>query len=229
MEGGHMQKIGTITIGQAPRLDIIPELRALLGSGAAIVERGALDGLTPQEVAQLAPKEPHEEALVTRLADGTSVTVSDTRVIPRVQRCIHELEEEVSVILLLCTGSFPAFAAKVPMLVPEPLLFHFVRAVAHNKPSFKLGVLTPSEAQIPHQQRRWQHNVSTVMVASATPYKEQERVVEAGVALAKRGADAILLDCMGYTLEMKQQLRARVTCPVILSRAVLARFAAELA
>lgn len=225
-----MKKIGTITIGQSPRVDIIPELQALLGLEGEIIEKGALDGLTSEEVARLAPQSSRDEVLVTRLVDGTSVTIADREVFPRVQQRIQELEQEVSVILLLCTGSFPPLTAKVPLLVPEPLLFHFVRGIAYNKPGFKLGVLTPSPDQIGYQLRRWQNNVPAVVAREASPYEKIENVVETGVALAEQEqVDALLLDCMGYTQEMKRLIREQVSCPVILSRAVLARFAAELA
>lgn len=71
--------------------------------------------------------------------------------------------------------------------------------------------------------------MSDVIVQAASPYSEREEVVETGVALARQGVDTIILDCMGYTLEMKRHIRAAVACPVILSRSVLARFAAGLA
>ncbi|QBD80814.1 AroM family protein [Ktedonosporobacter rubrisoli] len=222
-----MQKIGTITIGQSPRVDIVPELKTWLRADCEIIEKGALDGLSHAEIARLAPHEPQQDVLVTRLADGSSVTITHEAVIPRVQQCIRELEKEVSTILLLCTGTFPAFTTQVPLLIPEHLLYNFVRGIIN--PAFKLGVLTPSPDQVPHQQQRWQKNVAHVSVAAATPYADIAHVIEAGVALGKQGVDAIVLDCMGYTLEMKQRIRERVDCPVILSRAVLARVAAELA
>jgi protein AroM len=224
-----MKKIGTITIGQSPRADIIPELQALLESDSLIIEKGALDGLTKEQIAQLSSGSIFDEVLVTRLADGTAVTISDKAVIPRIQQCIQELEqEEVSAVLLLSTGTFPTFTAQVPLLVPETLLNSFVRGVAYNS-IFKLGVLTPSSAQIPQQYRRWHHKASDVIVQAASPYSKLEQVVEAGIALARQGVDAVILDSIGYTSEMKQRIRAAVACPVILSRSVLARFAAELA
>ncbi|WP_019119350.1 AroM family protein [Brevibacillus massiliensis] len=78
-----MKRIGTVTIGQSPRVDIVPELLEMLGSDAEIVEKGALDGLSAEQVAAMAPTE-QTEVLVTRLADGSSVTISDEAVIPRV-------------------------------------------------------------------------------------------------------------------------------------------------
>jgi protein AroM len=221
-----MKKIGTITIGQSPRVDLVPELRTWLAADCEIVERGALDGLSHAEIAAFGPRIPGEDVLVTRLVDGSSVRITHEAVIPRVQRCIQELEEEVSTILLLCTGTFPVLTSRVPVLIPEILLSQFVEGIITQK--FVLGVLTPSPDQVSHQQRRWLQHVSSVRVAAANPYADIDAVIAAGVSLGQQGVDAIVLDCMGYTLEMKQRLRAHVNCPVILSRAVLARVADEL-
>lgn len=42
--------IGTLTIGQSPRSDILPELTVLFPPGTRFVHAGALDGLTPSEL-----------------------------------------------------------------------------------------------------------------------------------------------------------------------------------
>src|SRR5207249_542441 len=47
-------RIGMVTIGQAPRADVVPDMAALL-PGVEIVEAGALDGLDRTAIASLAP------------------------------------------------------------------------------------------------------------------------------------------------------------------------------
>ncbi len=65
-------KIGAITVGQAPRTDVTADILPLLGD-CQLLERGGLDGLSRQEIAAFAP-EPGDYVLVSRLADGSSVT-----------------------------------------------------------------------------------------------------------------------------------------------------------
>ena len=65
-------------MGQAPRSDVVPDMAAILGGDVEIVEAGALDGLTREQIAPLAP-EGDDEILVTRLADGSSVFVGKTQ------------------------------------------------------------------------------------------------------------------------------------------------------
>ena len=52
-----LKKIGMITIGQSPRIDIVPEMREVLGADVEILEAGALDGLTLEEVKKILPEE----------------------------------------------------------------------------------------------------------------------------------------------------------------------------
>src|SRR5687768_11830966 len=107
-----MTKVGFITVGQAPRSDVVPDMAAMLGSDVEILEAGALDGLTREQIAALAP-EGDDEILVTRLADGSSVFVGKTPIIPRVEARIAALEDRGAVLtVLLCTGAFPRLAAR---------------------------------------------------------------------------------------------------------------------
>src|SRR5207247_9721165 len=111
-------RIGMVTIGQAPRADVVPDTAALL-PGVEIVEAGALDGLDRTAIASLAP-EGDDEILVTRLADGSAVFVGKSRVLPRVKARIAALEDQgVAMTVLLCTGAFPRIAAHVPLTGPD--------------------------------------------------------------------------------------------------------------
>ena len=87
-----MTKVGLITVGQAPRSDVVPDMAAILGGDVEIVEAGALDGLSREQIAPLAP-EGDDEILVTRLADGSSVFVGKSKMIPRIEAKIAALED----------------------------------------------------------------------------------------------------------------------------------------
>ena len=45
-------KIGALTIGQSPRNDLIPEIEAFF-KGAEIIQLGALDGLSKEQIADV--------------------------------------------------------------------------------------------------------------------------------------------------------------------------------
>ena len=79
-----MTKVGLITVGQAPRSDVVPDMAAILGGDVEILEAGALDGLSREQIAPLAP-EGDDEIIVTRLADGSPVFVGKTKMIPTIE------------------------------------------------------------------------------------------------------------------------------------------------
>src|SRR5712664_1665743 len=143
-------RIGMVTIGQAPRGDVVPDMAALL-PGVEILEAGALDGLDRAAIARLAPAG-DDEILVTRLADASSVFVGKSHVLPRVKARIAALEDQgVALTVLLCTGAFPRMAARRPLLEPQQVLLGVLRGLSHPG---RLGVLTPSERHVPQAMAR---------------------------------------------------------------------------
>ena len=61
--------IGMATIGQTPRIDVVPAMERILGPEVKTIQAGALDGLTSHEISALAPA-PGEQPIITRLRDG---------------------------------------------------------------------------------------------------------------------------------------------------------------
>lgn len=221
-----MAKIGTVTIGQTPRSDLLPELIAILGRGVEIVERGALDGLTREEIAAIAPG-PGDYVLVTRLRDGSSVQIAEKHILPRMQECIRQLAEEgVDAVALLCTGQFPPFHSSKILLRPQPILYNLTTALAGG---LTLGVMVPSREQLPQSHARWKDVAAAVKCVAASPYVNAEEGVEqAAHNLEVAGVELVVMDCVGYTAAMKRKVGAITGAPVILARSVVARVLAEL-
>jgi len=218
-------KIGAITVGQSPRSDVVPEIAGLLGN-VELIQWGALDGLTTAEIAKLAPS-PGDYVLVTRLKDGTSVHIAKRYILERMQLQINEfIRQGADGILLLCTGEFPGFHCAKPVLYPQRLLQYFVMGTAADR---IVGVATPDASQVPQATRRWQeYGVKNVVVEPATPYGEPSEVLQAAAALKRRGAEIVVMDCIGYTSKMKEAITELTGLPVILPRTVAARTVAEI-
>ena len=218
-----MRLIGAITIGQSPRADLMPEIESWLGAGVRIVESGALDPFSKAEVdAIFRATEGH--VLVTRLRDGSEVKLHDTFVVPRLQECVRHIEDQVELILLLCTGTLPRLDSRKLILYLEQLLFSTVQSLGVQR----IGVLTPGPEQIGDQHERWSKIVSHVVVEAASPYGAVEQIDNAALNLNRHDIDLIVLDCIGYSQAMKSRVRARVDRPVLLARSVVARLASEL-
>lgn len=217
--------VAAVTIGQSPRPDVMEEIAPLLGPGVQIVEIGALDGLTAGEIAAMAP-DGDDHTMVTRLRDSSQVLVGRRHVLPRVQACIEQVQDQAALVMMLCTGTFPRFGTRRPVLYPEHLLFQMAGAVA---PGGHLGILTPSARQIADQERRWSAVAPAVTVRPFSPYAPGDDLDAACGAFASAGVDLVVLDCLGYTASLKRHVKQQVGCPVLLARTVLARAAAELA
>lgn len=216
------QKVGLITIGQSPRSDMTPEMQAILGSTTMFIEAGALDDLSKEEIARLAP-EKNEITYVSRLRNGKSVKLSKKKILPHLQTKIHEIEQSVSSSIIVCTGSFPTISHTKPLLLPDQILKGVVKAALGKG---IMGLIIPLEEQKRHLLEKW--GDTPLVVAASTPY-EEANIENTARKLKEKGATMLVLDCMGYTEEHKRRVQTATGLPTILSRSIVARIAAELA
>lgn len=222
--------IGVLTIGQSPRPDgLSKDIQAVLGPNLRVVERGALDGLSETEIQGLAPQ-PGDYQLITLLRDGRSVQLSKRVILQRLQTQISELEEHegVDAILLMCTGAFPAFTHRNPLLLPQAALYGAMVGIAAGG---RIGALTPLGTQVEQAQRKWRElGVAGVEVVAANPYGEDPEgtIAAASVAAREAGAQALFMDCFGYDLAMKAAARQSFGGPVVLARSLAARLLVEM-
>lgn len=223
MTSGARRTIGAVTIGQSPRDDVMPHLKTALGPELDFLEAGALDGSSVDEIRSDGPKA-SGPLLVTRLRDGTEVRVREGYVTSRLQTCVDSLQDRVELIVVLCTGDIPRLSSAKPVVYPGPLL----RSVAGGLGLERLGVLTPAAAQENAQLERWSGHAGRVVVEHASPYRAIGEIEASAERFRRAGVDAVAMDCIGYTEEMKQAVRARVGRPVLMATTLLARVIAEL-
>ena len=217
--------IGVVTIGQSPRTDIIPEMRRILGSEIKILEIGALDGLTIEEVKKLAPKS-KSSTLVSRMKDGTEVKLDKNLIIDRMQDCICSLTfKGVDLIVILCTGDFPEFHSDKLLIEPSKILYNVVAALMKKG---KLGLIVPSPDQILKIIERWIQTGLEVFVESASPYSNIDDIENAAKKLKSNGVDLIIMDCIGYNEEMTEKTRKLTGRPTICPYSLAMRIVREL-
>lgn len=218
-------KIGLVTIGQSPRTDVTSTLKEALGTEVELVEKGALDGLTREEIDMFAPAA-RDYMLVTRMRDGACVKVARRHVFPRVQKCIEELEKmDVNLTLLLCTAEFPEIKNKKLLINPDKLITNIFWSILNRG---KLAVVVPEEKQISVARRKWRKKGISLVMATANPYGEIKASKEAANFLAKQNVDLIILDCIGFSPKHKELFRRLTEKPVILPQTVIGRILKEL-
>ncbi|MDO5718760.1 MAG: AroM family protein [Tissierellia bacterium] len=218
-------KLGVITIGQSPRVDVIPEMGKYLGDEVEIIELGALDGLSYEEILEFTPDE-GDYVLISRLNDGRNVKFAKKYIMPRLQNCIKDLEKrKVDMILFICTGSFPeGFESNVDLIYPQKILDSVVPNLINGS---KLGVITPLEDQINQTMRKWKDAGVNAKVVAANPYISNDELEKTLYELRDDDLSLIVLDCIGYDLEFKKKVIEITGKRVILSRSMVARIISE--
>ena len=219
--------LGTLTIGQAPRADVVPIIDRHVPARVKRIHQGVLDGMTRRDIAARYEPEGDEPALITRLLNGDDILLSRARMKDGVQQALHELEAAgCDVILLLCTGTFDGLGCDKAWLVePDHIIPGMVRGLIEDR---QLGIIVPIEGQIDSESGKWRGLARTPIFAVASPYEAgREALVAAGAGLKAKGAAALLLDCIGFTEEHRGAL-AGLEMPVILSNAVVAKAVGEL-
>jgi protein AroM len=221
-------RIGMITVGQSPRIDVVPDMQDILGPAVEIIERGALDGLDAAGIATLAPR-PGEELLVTRLVDGTPVFVAKRPLVERVQGCVDRLEAVgVDINVVLCTGDFPPFRATRPLVEPHQVVLGVLRGLVWPG---RLGVLTPSVPHVAQTEARWRADGFDPLVVPLSPYEESDAamVSRAADALGAGGAGVVVMDCIGFRRKTRGDLQHLLGVPVLVANLLVARVVAEIA
>lgn len=220
-----MKRIGLVTLGQSPRTDILPDMMMILGQEFEILEAGALDDYTFQEVERLPIRE-GDEILVTRMRDGREVKVTKSFIVPLIQRRISELEKEVEIILLLCTGRFPEFKSRALIVTPSEIVRGVINAAMRRG---RLGVIYPAKEQTVHAHKEWSREGLEIYADAASPYGPEEEIVALAERLAEKNLDLILLNCMGFGYRTKLLIREKTNRPVIQANALVARVLKEIA
>lgn len=224
-----MTMLGLLTIGQAPRPDgLARDVQQIVGPHIKVIERGALDGFSQEELAQARPAA-GDYLLVTLLADGTSVRIAKRPILDRLQQQIDclEAEDRVNATLLMCTGSFPAFRHRSPLIQPQHALYGVVIGLAGTRP---VGSLIPLPEQVDQARQKWREmGAATALVFPADPYGESPHaaIEEAATQAREQGAGILFMDCFGYDLAMGAVARQAFGGPVIVARSLAARLAAE--
>src|SRR5258705_1142872 len=138
---------GTLTIGQAPRADVVPIIDRSASAAIRRIHRGVLDGLSPAEIAARYRPEGGEPELVTQLQNGTEIMLSRRRMKAGVQAALAALEAEgCDAILLLCTGTFDGLGCDKAWLVePDHIIPAMVAGLVERR---QLGVIVPIASQI---------------------------------------------------------------------------------
>ncbi len=220
-----MQPLLVLTIGQAPRNDIVAELVDAMGPDARaanqIEVRGALDGMTHSEIATIGPVS-DADALHTRLPGDVDVIISKKAVTERMGALVAEAGNRLTVVA--CTGRFQGLPERPNLLFPSVVLDGLIDATLPA--GYRLGVLVPISEQIDLFTDLRGRADRPATVASVRPGTDP---TEAATELRSAGVDLVVLDCFGYDRTLLSRVREITGVPVLSAVRATALLAAELA
>ncbi len=221
-----MTKIGMLTIGQSPRDDIIPPLKEILGPSHEILEAGALDGMTKEEIEGIEFR-PDDYLLVSRLRNGTEIKIHKRLILPHLQKRLLELEEKgVRLTVIMCTGKFPQFQSLGLVVTPQEILKGILEASLKNG---KLAVVYPAVEQTHKAESDFGRAGITIYADHLSPYEGKDDLEQLAQRLKEQDPALILLNCFGFSPKIKTIIAERTGKPVIHSNVVVARVLMELA
>ena len=219
--------VGMATIGQTPRIDVVPAMERILGPEVRTVEAGALDGLSGAEIVALAPAD-GEQPIVTRLRDGSSTRLSHRAILPRMQMCVDELTAQgAQFVVMLCGADWSEVKSDRLIVNPGKLFPNIVTALAAGR---RLGIVKPDGGQVEGEIRRYASLGIDARVTSASPYLGDARIDAARAAaeeLRAQDVELVWMTCVGMDERMRETVQQVVGRPVILAQALLGRVVSE--
>lgn len=220
----HTPRIGMATIGHAPRLDVVPAMRAHLPASIEIVERGALDGLDREQTAPFWA-EAGQPGIVTALRDGSSVLLSHARILPEMQRTVDALvhEDGAELIVILCGADWSALRSEKLIVNPGTLFPAIIGSLAAGR---RIGIIKPDAGQVEKERERYAARGIEAVVTAASPYSGPERLElarEAAETLSAADCELVWMTCVGMDAEMRSVVAEVTGAPVILAHELLAR------
>lgn len=214
-------RIGIIPLGRSPRPDFAAPIARAVGARADIVQCGALEGLTDDEIMSL-DRLPGDYVLHTNLPpDGRLVTFPRRHVLARVPGVLKRFESQgVGIATICCTEPWPDYEFAGVLLQLRRLVDDTVSALDVRGPGLVLfHPMDPPEGVA----NRWKDagNLTFKPLFPSPTEKELN-------ALAELAPDFVVLDCVTYNAELKAQIKKRLTCPVVLPLTVLTNAVEEL-
>lgn len=218
LEEKKLKKLGLITIGQSPRNDITNDILNVLNDDIIVYQKGALDDYSREEIERKFA--PIENTLVTKLRDGSQVEIDETYITDLIQGCINYLEDQgCEIIALYCTGKFEEITSNSILVKPHEILHDTVKNLSLNN----LGVMVPDESQVNQMKQWWKKYDINTFIEPVSPYKDIKSINKTAEKFINKNIDAIFMDCMGYTLEMKKIVEEVTKKKVVLPRTLVAR------
>ena len=209
------KKITIVTMGQSPANTKMHDVYRMLAQDCDVEMHGILDGMSEDEIDMLAPQG-SEMLIVSSLHTGREIRIAEHNAIRLVNERLIEADKGGSVAaLILCTGHFDIPDMRMPVFVPEKILFSLLRAMGVKR----LGAIVPKPEQIAVSEAYYSE--FSPRIRAASPYGTREQIEAAAASFRDSDVDILMTDCMGFTEELGKMIQAASGKQVFVPRVVL--------
>lgn len=209
-------KVAFVSVGQTPRFDLVPDLLTQLDLPIAATEFGCLDGLSEQEITALAPH-PSEQAIVTRLADGSDIVLSKPRMAERMAQIVSRFApSDFELVVILTTGLFRDFESRCPTVNAQRAIESGILSLASQGTA--VGLIQPLAQQV-DEIALPALSAYRVLKSHASPGDKAE-LAQALVDLAE--SEIIVLNSVSFTDADRLMVTRASGKPVVLARRLVA-------
>jgi len=192
-----------ITLGESPRVDLVPELIKIIGRDFDYREIGLLDDVSDYK--NVSP-ENDNDLYVSRLKNGSQIKLSKKWA----KNKIKEMNLSGNSVIL-CTGDFGG----LNIIQPSKSVNCFLNSLPKIN---KLAIVCPVREQVKSLCSRWDSFAKEVDYYYYSPYENK------GVFPQRKKYDFIYLDCMGYTLEHEKLIGRNSDARTVSARKILGNF-----
>jgi protein AroM len=207
--------VAVITGGRSPRPELLAELSAKLGQ-IRFDEFGALDGLSAETLADHAPG-PDEPSFFAPLGGGDNAVISVALVEKQVRHLVARLDDRgFDLIVIAVTALFAPLSAGTPIVHGQQAVDAWVSALGAG--DINIGLIFPLPRQ--GNQLATSHRTQIQSANATIEGGHNARLAQAASQVSR--ADLIVMQSVGYTEAMAQQVARESGKPVVTARAIIA-------
>lgn len=216
MEDRLPPRIAVVTMGQAPRPDVLGELRTILGD-LSYTEFGVLDEVSQEQIARMVPR-PGEPRFFTRLRDGSHVILEADAIATRIGALVERIDgQDFDLLILAMTGIRNRLATRTPLIHGQFAVEAWVAALTTG--NSRIGTIFPLAGQ---GTLLSELGYGTVLQSShATIGGSHATHLDDAIGRVA-GADLIIMNSVGYTEEMAEQVARESGKPVVTACRIVA-------